>query len=363
MAGPAIAERKIEDTPTGCQWWSRWPDRAGYFAALWSLLYGAAGLYWALGGDGYPFARVVDDRSAASLLEPSRADGVGPVIAAVGAAGVVAGVLMARGWGTPRARTWMLGFGWASACTFAFLIPDYSLLGLLVFSPLLVVFAFTGVPGPQDGLGDVLYWHRGNLIIVFVGGLLWAVATLAYQLRTKGLCVSCGRGGRTASWTAPEATLRWGRWAVFTATASSVPYDVTRLAWYFGWPLGITEDFLQEMQNTPPMLEIGLGLGLASTAGGLLTHGLISRWGEIWPRWVWWKAGKRIHPATAIVPAGVVALVLIPAGLMNIRHIDTEMWATNGPGVFWAVWGLALGAATFGYWLRRRGRCSRCGRH
>lgn len=137
---------------------------------------------------------------------------------------------------------------------------------------------------------------------------------------------------------------------------------MTRLAWYFGWPLGITREFLEEMRSDGFLLEIGLGLGVLSTARGLLTHGLISRWGEVWPRWVWWRAGRRIHPATAIVPASVVALVLVPGGLMNLRHMNREMWATNGPGVLWAVWGVALGAATLAYYLRRRGRCVRCGR-
>ncbi|EME97625.1 NYN domain-containing protein [Streptomyces mobaraensis NBRC 13819 = DSM 40847] len=345
------------------RWRSRWPVWSGCLAALWSLLYGAAGLYWAAGGAGYPFAKVADDRSSASLLEPSRAEIVGPVIAAVGAAGVVAGVLMARGVGKGRARTWLLAYGWISACAMAFAVPDYSLLGLLVFAPLLVVFAFTGVPGPQDGVGDVLYWHRGNLIIIFVGGLLWAAATLAYQWRTANRCTACGRAPHGAArWTTPEAARRWGRWAVYIAALSSIPYDFTRLAWYFGWPLGITRPFLEDMQNTPGMLEIGLGLGLLSTAGGFLTHGLISRWGEVWPRWVWWKAGKRIHPLTAVVPATTVALVLVPGGLMNARHVTAEMWGANGPGILWTVWGLALGAATLAYHLRRRGACARCGR-
>ncbi|MFH8408884.1 NYN domain-containing protein [Streptomyces sp. NPDC018019] len=355
--------------------WAGWPGRAkwtgpaqwfpwaGRLAALWSLAYGAAGLYWALGGGSYPFAATIADRSSASLLEPSRADVVGYAIAAVGAAGTVAGLLMARGRIRGRARGWLLGFGWAMAGALALLIPDYSPLGLLVFAPLLVVFAFTGIPGPQDGVGDVLYWHRGNLLIVFLGGLLWALATLAYQRRTGGRCVRCGRGRHTPSrWTTPEAARRWGRWAVYAAVVSTLPYDVTRIAWYFDRPLGISDAFLADMRNTPGMLEIGLGLAAASALGGLLTHGLTSRWGEVWPRWVWWKAGRPVRPATALVPAVTVALVLVPGGLMNIRNFDPGMWGTNGPGMLWTVWGVALGAAALAYHFRRRGRCRRCGR-
>ncbi|MEV4434134.1 NYN domain-containing protein [Streptomyces sp. NPDC049555] len=343
-------------------WWSRWPDWSGYLVVAWSLLYGAAGLYWALGGSDYPFRKTVDDRASSSLLEPSSATVVAPLMVLFCAVGAVVGVLMVRDRGTGRVRKAMLAYGWVAACTLTFLVPDYSLLGLLVFSPVLVVFAFTGVPGPQE-MGDILYWHRINLMIVFVGGLLWVATTLAYQRRTGGQCLRCGRGHRAASaWTEPAAALRWGRWAVRVAVLSTLPYDITRIAWYFGWPLGISDAFLKDMQDTPNMLEMGLALGIASTLGSLLMHGLVAHWGEVWPRWVWFKKGRTVHPATAIVPASIIAVVLIPAGLMAIREFDSGMWGTLGPSIFWVVWGLALGAATFGYYLRRRGRCAHCGR-
>ncbi|MER5642505.1 NYN domain-containing protein [Kitasatospora sp. NPDC002227] len=345
------------------RWLRYWPDWSGYAAALWSLLYGAAGLYWALGGGGYPFAKVSPGRSGLSVLEPSRAEVVAPVIAVLGLAGAVAGVLMARGHGHGRARYALLGFGWLQAVTLALVLPDYTLIGILALWPVLLVFCFTGVPGPQQTIGNVIFWHRENLIIIFLGGLLWAAATLAYQRRTGGHCVRCGRGGRAAgAWTRPEAALRWGRWAVRVAVVSTLPYEITRLAWYFGYPLGITRAFEADMQHTPHLLEIGLCLGLASLGGSLLTHGLVSGWGEVWPRWVWWKAGRPVHPATAIVPASTVAVVLIPGGLMMARAgLSADMWGTNGPGILWIVWGAALGAATLAYHLRRRGSCRHCG--
>ncbi|MFF2650670.1 NYN domain-containing protein [Streptomyces sp. NPDC058045] len=343
------------------RWWHRWPDWSGYLAVAWSFLYGLAGLYWAWGGGGYPFAGTVTERSSESLLEPSGASVVAPWIAAFGAVGVVAGVLMVRG-RTGRFRGALLAFGWTAGAALTLLIPDYSLLGLLVFAPLLVVFAFTGVPGGQQ-FGDIVYWHRINLIIVFAGGLLWLATTLAYQRRTGGACVRCGRGPRAvAGGTDRAAALRWGRRAVWVAVATTLPYDITRIAWYFGWPLGITDAFLKDMRDTPYLLEIGLSLGVVSTLGSLLTHGLVARWGEVWPRWVWFKHGRPVHPATAIVPAAVVALLLVPAGLMAARDYDTAMWGTLGPAILWVLWGAALGAATYCYYLRRRGQCTCCGR-
>ncbi|MGW6723677.1 NYN domain-containing protein [Streptomyces sp. NPDC054995] len=343
------------------RWWSGWPDWSGYLAVVWSALYGAAALYWALGGDGYPFGRVHEDRSSGSILEPSRAEVVAPVLAVFCALGVVTGLLMLRRLGSGRVRKALLAYGWAAGIALTLLIPDYSLLGLLAFSPALLVFVFTGVPGPQD-LGDILYWHRGNLMIVFVGGLLWVAATLAYQRRTDGRCVYCGRAPHgPGSASADPAVLRtWGRRAVWVAVLSTLPYDITRIAWYFDVPLGITDAFLKEMRDTPNMLEIGLGLGVVSTLGSLLMHGLIARWGEVWPRWVWWKKGRTIHPATAVVPAGFVAVVLIPGGLMAVRGFEAASWGVTGPAILWVVWGAALGVATYLYYLRRRGFCRSC---
>ncbi|MFJ7205936.1 NYN domain-containing protein [Streptomyces sp. NPDC098789] len=356
-------ERAVPGPAPVRRWWSGWPDWAGYLAAVWSLLYGAAGVYWALGGDGYPFAQADPEHSSGSLLEPSRAAVVAPVIAVVGLVGAAVGLMMARRRVSIRFHRLVLAFGWTQAVVLTLILPDYTLLALVIFAPLFVVFAFTGVPGQQDGLGDILFWHRNNLIILFVGGVLWAAATLVHQRRARGLCVRCGRGGRAAAWTSPESAARWGRRAVLIAVLSSVPYEVTRLAWYFGYPLGITDAFLKDMQDTPGMLEIGLGLGVASAAGALLTHGLVHRWGEVWPRWVWFKAGKPVALATAIVPALLVSLVLIPGGVMMVRGGNQpEGWGTNYPAMPWILWGIALAAATLAYYLRRRGACRYCAR-
>jgi hypothetical protein len=117
------------------------------------------------------------------------------------------------------------------------------------------------------------------------------------------------------------------------------------------------------MQDTPGMLEIGLGCAIASIGGGILTHGLVHRWGEVYPRLVFWRAGRRVPPMLAVVPATTVAVVLIPAGLMNLRlPITAGTWAVTGPGILWTAWGVALGLATFAYHKRRQATCRRCGR-
>jgi hypothetical protein len=338
-----------------------WPIWTGCATALWSFTYGVLGVFWAAGGDGYPFARVEDDRATASSLEGAPVEVVAPVMAVLGFTGAVVAVLMT----VRRPRGWLpQAFGAVMAVGLALAIPDYTPLAILALSPALLVFAFTGIPGAQGGLEDVLYWHRVNVVLIFLGGLLWAATTIAYHRRAREACVSCGRRqGPPAAWTTPESALRWGRRAVSVAVLSNVPYEFTRVAWYVGWPLGISDEFRQEMADTPGMLEMGLAMALLGVGGSILTHGLVQRWGEVYPRWIWWRAGRRVPPARAIVPAAIVAVVLVPAGLMNLRLIDDNpgsAWGLVVPGVLWIGWGTALGVAAYGYYLRRRGACTRC---
>ncbi len=73
------------------------------------------------------------------------------------------------------------------------------------------------------------------------------------------------------------------------------------------------------------------------------------------------RCACRVPPALAVIPASIVAVVLIPAGLMNVRMgVDLAVWGTNVPSMLWIVWGAALGAAACAYRLRRRGICRYC---
>ncbi|MGC4880666.1 NYN domain-containing protein [Micromonospora sp. DT43] len=345
------------------RWWQRWPAWSGYAAAGWSSAYAMLGVYWTAGGDGFPFAPIDDDHKTGSILEGLPVGVGAPLMAALGLLGAGVALAMARGAGSRRQSATMITFGWIVAASLTMIIPDYTLIALLAFAPLLLVFAFTGVPGPQDGIGDILYWHRNNLIILFVGGLLWAVATLAYQRRRRAACQHCGRRyGPAGDGPSQRALLRWGRWAVVIACLAPLPYEITRVAWFFGHPLGVSREFLTMMQDTNGMLGIGLGCAIASVLGGVLTHGLVSRWGEIYPRWIWFRAGRPVPPALAIVPASLVAVVLIPAGLMMLWDLELhDGWGLRLPSVPWVLWGVALGAATITYHLRRRGACRHCG--
>jgi hypothetical protein len=172
-------------------------------------------------------------------------------------------------------------------------------------------------------------------------------------------------GAVRSEWTKPAAAARWGRWATYVAFAVPIVYAVTRWAWALGIPLGISEEFLREGQAVG-LWWAGAALATLGVGGAILTLGLIRPWGEIFPRWLPFVAGRRVPPALAIVPAALVAVVITSAGLMFVRLSlfprdvfpfnidDRNFWGAIGPELLWPLWGVALAAATLAYFYRRR---------
>ncbi|MBM0274415.1 NYN domain-containing protein [Micromonospora tarensis] len=349
------------------RWWSNWPWFAGYAAAAWSACYGALGLFWALGGAGFPFGEGDPESEEVLILDGARSAVASPIIVALGVIGVLVGVLMARGIGRGALRWVLLTFGWTVAACLCLIIPDYRLLMLLTRIPFIIVSPIFGMPG-GNSVGAFLPWPRLNLLVIVIGGLLWGMAATAYQRRTSDVCDVCGRADSASpNWTSPGQALRWGRWAVWVAFTIPCLYAATRIAWAVGWPLGIPRDFYEENKHSGMFLG-GLLIALMAIGGAVLTLGLVQRWGEIYPRWIWFKAGKRVPPLLAIIPATIVAVFIIPAGIMEIRMdairgLKPEAWAMTWPAWLWPLWGFALGAATYAYHLRRRTAvCPVCGR-
>ena len=90
-------------------------------------------------------------------------------------------------------------------------------------------------------------------------------------------------------------------------------------------------------------------------------------------------AGRRVPIALALVPAALVSVLLIVGGIAiwsgldqmvaalaaggaEDRGIIGEILFQVGPTLLFPVWGVALAVATLGYYYRRRGPCSVCGR-
>ncbi|MEV6520805.1 hypothetical protein AB0M43_02545 [Longispora sp. NPDC051575] len=352
-----------------------WPRWIGHATAAASLGYGALGVVWALGGPGFPFGRgdaelvaAGENGLAASLLGAATARVGGPVIALTGVLGACAALAMARGWGRDRGQTWrrlLTGFGLVTAVVLAVLIPDYRVLVVVAYTPILAVTLPFGFPAGQSYL-DLVSWPRINLILLVALGIAWAATTVAYRRRTSGTCGNCGRGSDgTATWTTAASAARWGRWATWIAFATPFVYAATRWAWALGIPLGITDEFLREGEENG-MWIAGATLATMGAGGAVLTLGLIQGWGEVFPRWMPGLRGRRVPISLATVPAALVAILVTEAGLMYVRMValqgvTADSWATTLPETVWPVWGVALGAAALAYHLRRRGGCRHCG--
>ena len=117
--------------------------------------------------------------------------------------GAVVAILMARGWGRGSGRAALLAFGWTAAMTLAVVIPDFRVLVVVAYAPILLIGAPFGWP-PGARFFDAIPWPVLNQAICVLGGLAWAtprsmnVATSASRVESSDTPVT-GFSGRTWS--------------------------------------------------------------------------------------------------------------------------------------------------------------------
>jgi hypothetical protein len=325
---------------------------------MWSLIYGALGLFWALGSSGFPFGE--NDPGAKdglSLFAELGAKTGGTAIAALGLLGALGGVMMAAPARGAVTRAALRSFAWSVCVALVLVVPDVRLLQNVAYAVLLRF--------------DRLDWPVVNQFLCVAGGLLWGVTAVLYGRWTGGGCIVCGRIDAGGGWSTPAAAARWGRWATMVAVVAPLPYGIVRLAWFLGIPLGVSEAFVVDLNRDVAAKGAGLRkyvFGSETIVGAILTLGLIQRWGEIFPRWVPFLAGRRVPIWSAVVPASLVAIAVTIAGrgilttVILDGNFDQSNWGLVGPALLWPIWGIALGLATLAYYYRRRGRCAHCGR-
>ncbi len=359
----------------GVRDWQRW---APYAAVAWSLMYAALGVYWLVSGRGFPYT----PENASDLTGPVLGR-FGPGVAwiAVTMAGIPAaavGAAMLRGVGSRALRPFLITAGALLAGALMLLMTALNLLVKFGYIPYAILGLFTGAKFVPAFLRSLTEWATIHQLLCLTGGFLWLGATVCYGRRSGGACPYCGRRDGPDGWQRPNQAARWGRIAVYVAMAAPVFYALTRYAWALGFPLGMSEEYLRRGQASG-MWTSGLFLATFGLAGAALMPGLVQRWGEVFPRWMIGLAGRRVPIALAVVPASLVSVLLIVGGIAiwsGLGQMAAALAAGGaagmgliggivfqvGPTLLFPVWGVALAVATLGYYYRRRGPCSACGR-
>ena len=185
-----------------------------------------------------------------------------------------------------------------------------------------------------------------------------------------------------AAWVAAHAPVagvpRWARITACAVPLTVLPSSVWRIAaCTFHAPIMRGDLGSAPGSSGQPDVPLGLYVIVLSVVSELLalaTVGLVSAWGEVFPRWIPVMRGRRVPALFAAVPAalGAAALTLLwtwmaVSMLLGLR-IDGRPQAAASPVSFgdWKglvavaayapllLWGPLLGAVTISYWRRRR---------
>jgi hypothetical protein len=293
------------------------------------------------------------------------------IVMMAGIPAAAVGTAMLRGVRSRVLRPLLITAGALLAGVLLLLMTDINLLLVLGYTPLGIVKLLTGAEFGQVYLEMLTQWTLVHQLLCLIGGFLWLAATVSYARRSGDACLYCGRREGLEGWTSPSKAARWGRIAVYVAMVVPVFYAVTRYAWALGIPLGMSEEHLLRGQESGTWIS-GLFLATFGLVGAVLMLGLVQRWGEVFPNWMIGLAGRRVPIALAVVPASIVSVLLMVGGIAiwssYAQMADAavasgqDMGIVVGPAALFLIWGAALAVATLGYYYRRRGPCSVCGR-
>lgn len=238
----------------------------------------------------------------------------------------------------------------------------------LVLASLLLVLIVVGVgSGILATAGEAVATYLGNFLSDPEGYYVrtaWSLGMAAMAACWAWAAVVSLRGvpsgDRPEETSAASSAPRWGRAVTVAAALGPVPYGLARLTWLTPWPLGggggIDGFVMSGSLSAVARIQGGL-FALACAVGVVLTLGLISRWGEVFPRWVPVLSGRAVPVKLAVVPGTLVAAVITisapgmllgPIETGDVREVAYMLIAFPFP-----VWGPLLGAAVFAYWLRR----------
>ncbi len=359
----------------GIRDWQRW---APYAAVTWSLIYTALGVYWAVSGRGFPYTPENVSDGMGLFVGRFGPEMAWVVVMMAGIPAAAVGVAMLRGVRSTALRPLFITAGVLLTGVLLLLMTSLNLLVMLGYLPYAFRGLVTGAEFVHDYLKGWTQWATIHQLLCLIGGFLWLAATVSYARRSTDACLYCGRRASPEGWTSPDHAAHWGRIAFYVAMVPPVFYAITRYAWALGFPLGMSEEYLRQGQASGMWIS-GLFLATFGLVGAVLMLGLVQRWGEVFPRWMIGLAGRRVPMALAIVPASLASVLLVVGGIgiwSSLAQMVANLKAGGvegigivgaiifqvGPTLLFPLWGVALSVATLGYYFRRRGPCSVCGR-
>ena len=184
-------------------------------------------------------------------------------------------------------------------------------------------------------------------------------------------------GRLRAAWTAAHVPVagvpRWARIAAFTIPFTVLPSSVWRIAFVTAGP---GEQGRGDVPSWLPMEVYVVILSVVSELLAFTAVGLISTWGEVFPRWVPGLRGRKVPTLAAVIPAAMGAAVLtlmwtVAAvtflferdiygrpiqGDLPLNFHDWQGMLSIAAYAPLLLWGPLLGALTFAYWRRHRTR-------
>ena len=359
----------------GIRDWQRW---APYAVVGWSLIYAALGIYWAVGGRGFPYTPEALSGGMGPLVGRFGPGVAWIVVMMAGIPATALGMAMVRGVRNTVLRPLFITAGMLLAGVLLLLMTGLNLLVKVGYIPAAVFGHFTAEKG-QAYLEAWTQWATIHQLLCLIGGFLWLAATVRYARLSGDACLYCGRQDTPEGWTSPNKAARWGRIALYVAMIAPVFYAITRYAWALGIPLGMSEEYLRQGQASRTWI-VGVSIATFGLVGAVLMLGLVQRWGEAFPRWMIGLAGRRVPIALAVVPASLASVLLIVGGIgiwAGLPQMVANLGASGvegievigaiifqvGPTLLFPVWGVALAVATLGYYFRRCGPCNVCGRN
>jgi len=353
--------------------WQRW---APYAAVAWSLIYAVLGIYWAVSKRGFPYTPEIMSDGMEPLLGRFGPGVAWIVVMLAGIPAAAVGAAMLRGLRGRMLRPLFISVGTLLAGVLLLFMTGLNLLVMVGYLPAAVL-GHLPVEKNQAFLSAWAQWAMIHQLLCLIGGFLWLAATVCYTRRSGNACLYCGRHEGPEGWTSPARAARWGRIAVYVAMVAPIFYAVTRYAWALGFPLGMSEEYLRQGQESG-IWTGGLFLATFILVGAILMLGLIQHWGEVFPRWIIGLSGHRVPIALAVVPASFASVLLVVGGIgiwtgldqmitnaeaagANGMELFGEIIFQLGPTLLFPVWGVALAVATLAYYYRRRGPCNVCG--